>query len=311
MKKIVFIGKFFPEVSYEALLNYLILKELKESGNYVILISDSWNHCSYNNYISNEEGVTNIIDEYYYLDPVQLNYSDYNINVGLIALFKKVLKYQKVDMVVTSNIIDYGLVMEYIKEKFFMVNSLVVNDRSIFRFISDDYTGEIAFEVINSFDKIIISERFAEYLKMCTAVDKNKVFKKDIHNYISNNRKSDYILIFGVVDNLYFVNSLNEYIRCLKQNILIVIYGIGFDECKLRILKMDNICMIRPSSISELLVYFLNAKQIIDCHYFINRLILEDYNGVLRKYNCSVLGINENDRFVYSKENIGEVDIIK
>lgn len=294
MKRIVFIGKYFPEVCYESLFNYLILRELKSSGNYIILISDSWNRCHSDNFIGKDENVSDIIDEYYYLDPVQLNYSDYNINVGLIAMLKKVLKFQKIDMVMTSNIIDYCLVMAYIKEKFFLKISLIVNDRTIFRFINDDYTGEIAPELISTFDKIIVSGQFTEYLKMIPVIEQSIIYKKDIQNYSIDNEKSDFTLIFGIVDNMCFLDNLNEYIKRSNQKILIVIYGINCNEYEFKLVKKKNIYVKRPSCIEELVKYIAIAGQVIDCHYFSKSQTLEDYNCVLRKYNNSIMIYNEN-----------------
>ena len=309
MKKIVFIGKFFPEVCYESLFNYLIIREMKSSGNYVILISDSWNRCHGNNFIGKEENASDIIDEYYYLDPVQLNYSDYNINVGLIAMVKKVLKFQEVDMVMTSNIIDYSLVMAYIKEKFSLKVSLIVNDRTVFRFINDDYTGEIAPELIGSYDKIIASGQFVEYLKVLAFIEKSKIFKKDIQNYAIDNEKSDFTLIFGVVDNTYFVDNLNEYIKHTKQKLLIVIYGIDREEYEFKLVNKENVDIKSPSHSGELVKYLANAKQVIDCHYFSRCQTLEDYNCVLRKYNNSVMIYNENCGYE-PEVNAEEADVI-
>lgn len=288
MKTVIFIGKFFPELSYESLDSYLLINELRAAGNYIILISDSWCRCSQETYL-NCDNLREIVDEVYFLDPVQMYYNDYNIPMGIISLCKKITKFHNnIDLVITSNFLDYALVMDDIKKRFHLSTGLIVCNRTLFRGIGDEYMGEIALDLLKEFDKVFMQREFGRFSRSI-GIEHCKIYDFDITRSNGFTNRGNYILIFGILEKRVNVALLNSFIGTISDRIKLLLWGGDISVVQQKIVSLDRLEIVKLNSMENLIELLKNAKMIIDYHYIIAAHNLDDYNQVLKKYNSNVL----------------------
>lgn len=111
---ILFMGKCLPELDIESLQNIKIAQWLKNGQkNKIFLLSESWCAVELDDYIRVGKCESLGFEKIYYVDPIQLQYT--NIEIAKIGLAIKVCKMHKIDIIYVSDVQRYGQTAELMK----------------------------------------------------------------------------------------------------------------------------------------------------------------------------------------------------
>lgn len=210
MKKnnILFIGHYLPECSYEVLENYFFCKKLKEEGNEITLLSNSW--CaditngfwgSFDDFTSND-----IFCEKYFVDPIQVKHSCCN-EIALLGLLKKLMKHKEYEHIIISNFADYGLVAMFLKNK--KKCTLLQWGQAEWLKMEDDYMSEMYEDFLTPYEVIATSSIKKDILKNMRWFRNKRVIELDGFNTEFNENNNNVAIV-----------TMNKGINFLKEEVI-------------------------------------------------------------------------------------------
>lgn len=305
---ILFIGEYFPKISRKTFRNYQLVKALiKEKCNQVYLLSDSWCDVKENEYIRVNEEMFDDFKEKYFIDPIQIVYS--NITIALLGIAIKICKYNKIDFIYTSDYQKYGPVVELIRS--------YVNVPVIYGLYQDDvlysydeiYTKSWLSKSACNCDLVLTHGEYVDILKKNTSFRNINAF----HPYVieqSNLNIENNILILGEIHKSVDVNKM--YLEIEKEskgyNVTFLIWGDEkekilsfFDKSKkmYSVVNLDNFSdMLRKCT----------GKFVVTTEYLLNNYISFDMLQLLLSFNLYPI---INDDYSLLKTNIFNYSIIE
>lgn len=183
MKKLLFIGDYFPHISFDSALNDRIGRELGKDFE-LILLSRGW--CDV------KDGIWGDVDSLstkfpfikkYYLDPIQLKYMGGDIVRGYLGLACKILETEKVDLIIYADKMQYCLLTELLKARYSIPIYRIIYDANVYQCL-DDYTIPYILHNLKSCDKIYMYlpniDLFNRFINtpQCLLLDINDIYQE-------------------------------------------------------------------------------------------------------------------------------------
>lgn len=176
MKKILLIGDYFPNLSWDSFWNNVLAEALVDAGYQVTLLSKSWCEVEENNFIGNVNELTSPgpFTCRYYIDPFQMKRTNGDLLNGFLGLACQIIPFEKIDCLLFSEHIQHSLLVELIKNRFNIPCYLSLFSLStISRYLHDDYALGYIRQTLTNFEKIFTFDSYSEGLS-------RSVLKKNI-----------------------------------------------------------------------------------------------------------------------------------
>lgn len=153
MDKVLFIGDYFPHISYKSFLNNKLAMKLSEKYE-LILVSSAWNNIE--NEIYGDESTLSEnkpFSKRYFLDPIQMKYSNYDIVKGYLAMCCRIIENYDINAIIYADKMQYILLIDLLKVRFNIPIYLLFYDINIYQCL-DDYTVPFISFSISQAEKI-------------------------------------------------------------------------------------------------------------------------------------------------------------
>lgn len=166
MKKVLLIGDYFPNLSWESFRNKSIAESLSNNGYKVILLSKSWCDVTEDCFIGNVNELSQNapFTNRYFIDPCQMKRTGELLN-GFLGLVCKIIPYEKIDFVLFSEQIQFVQLAELIRNRFDIPCYLsLFSFSTISGYLHDDYALEYLGKTLSYFEKIFTLDSYCERL---------------------------------------------------------------------------------------------------------------------------------------------------
>lgn len=176
MKKILYIGEYYPYFSYKSKLTEFIVNEMKTRGNEVILLSASWCKINEKNFCGSVEKLSDdsVFTRRYFIDPLQFQISGMDILNCYLALGCKVIEKEKIQEVVFADDLKYSLLVELLRKRYTLIYKLFLFDSLIINTL-DNYVNSYIRVNLEEYDKIYTYNDEKNFLTNILNVDANKI----------------------------------------------------------------------------------------------------------------------------------------
>lgn len=288
---ILFVGEYYPCLSYQSIFNEFTAMEMFNKGHDLTLLSDSW--------CTEEKNFMDCIDEIdlkmpfsekFFVDPIELKHVKNQSDVALIGLGSKVVEMKKPDLLFITDIRKYGLLAEVLKRRYNIHTVLSVTSLVFLELMTEAYYGSNIIKEMEIFDEIHTFNIYENLLK--SLFNKNIIVKKleinnevkitsDIHIFCFQNIKKKVYLMDNIVNKL---KSKNKIVYSLDDELHEKLSDIPL----IRIIYVSNPIL---NDIPKNSLVLDSQELIFDYYYDITRtfiLLIMGYTPIINKNNLSL-----------------------
>lgn len=203
MKKILLIGDYFPALSWDAFMNKSIAEELVENGHQVILLSKSWCVVNEDCFVGNviELSCNAPFAKRCFIDPLQVKRTGGELINGFLGLACKIIKHEKIDCVLFSEHIEYGILVELIRNRFDIpcyLSWFTFSNAS--GYLYDDYASSYIRKTLSYFQNIFTWDSYCEALsKIIPSRNLCAALPFSAHEIMNHSCSADAVNVTGFV----------------------------------------------------------------------------------------------------------------
>lgn len=304
MSHILYIGKYYPLLSYQSKQTEVVVKNLLKRGHKITLLSLAWCEVSENHFYGNVEDLSQNYPFYkkYYLDPIEIKFSHNNILNAYLGLACKILEYEDIDEIIFADDMQYSLIVEILKARYNKPTYLLLFDIPKLKMLIQNYMIPYMPSHLKIYDKIFTYTIGKEFLKTFLKIQGKNIISTipfEIEN-IESFDKNKVLYVCQTTKNIADDNSiLNKTIKnflSLNSNFQLI-KGDLTDCCRLKDLKgSNNVLILREEE--------MQVNSLIDYSY----VLTSCFNGYYPLINAQHLELLSDFEIKFYK--IGDLYVV-
>lgn len=195
MKKILFVGDYYPLFSYKSFFNYKLVEKLNKKGYEIILLSKSWCDADEETFYGSVESLSQNYPFYkrYFIDPLQVRSGNLNLFNAYLGLGCKIIEYEQIEGIIFADDVMFSPIIELFKIRYQIPCYLLLFEKEAFQKMTDDYVMPYIKSTLSSVDKIIVYPQYQDILPWMFGIDKDHILGVQpfrISDYLKNSASS-------------------------------------------------------------------------------------------------------------------------
>jgi len=259
MKNILFIGDYFPLLSYSSAVNDSIAVSLYQHGFSIFLLSRAWCSVERGNFIGTVEELSNSAPfvRRYFIDPSQIKISGEDQITALFGLCCKIIEHDTIDSVLICDNLEFCLLAELLKARYSVECYLgIYLSSQVYIKPFTNYLLPFIKKTFLSFDRILTFEPYVGMLsnivskEILCAANPFDDFPVDKSTAVTQ----DSFFITGSVGSKKMIDQIAFQIERMSHHrrILLFLYGLYASNVTSTLVNNENIQIICPASLAEL-----------------------------------------------------------